>query len=134
MGNIENRLFILILSLWITGCTSSNMLDEEYRTNQLRELYPAEVTTKSKIHERLQSKPNVLIERPENGWEDYDDPLLSQKLLTIEKQTGKRIQRVERYIKHDPRSSSDFYSLCNLWYYYDSEERLVDVVWEHHTD
>ena len=110
------------------------MLDKEYRTNKLREIYPAEVTTKSDIHKKLQSKPNLLIARPETGWTDFDDTSLSQKLLSIEDQTQKDIQLVERYMTYDPRSSFDFYSLCSLWFYYDSADRVVDVEWEYHTD
>lgn len=110
------------------------MLDKEFRTNKLREIYPAEVTTKSDIHEKLQTKPDFVIERPKNGWIGFIDSSLSRKLLKIENQTKKNIQLVERYLMYDPRSSFDFYSLCNLWFYYDSEDRLIDVEWEWHTD
>ncbi|MCU0858599.1 MAG: hypothetical protein MUC65_09385 [Pontiellaceae bacterium] len=131
---MKNTLYILILSLWVAGCTSSNMLNKEYRTNKLREIYPAEVTTKSDIHKKLQTNPDLVIERPETGWIGFNDSSLSQKLLKIEDQTQKDIKLVERYVTYDPRSSFDFYSLCSLWFYYDSEDRVVDVEWEWHTD
>lgn len=56
------------------------------------------------------------------------------RLLSIENQTQKKIQLVENYVTYDPRSSFDFYSLCSLWFYYDSEDRLIDVEWEYYTD
>lgn len=117
-----------------SGCASPRMLDKTYRTDKLREVYPAGITSREDVQTALQTRPELSFGRPEMGWAHHASAVLSRKMPAMEEQIGKEVFLVERYLMPDPRSSFDLFSVCNLWFYYDAGEKLVDVEWEWHTD
>ncbi len=125
---MKNILHIITLSLCVAGCANPYMWDKTYRTNKLREVYPSEVTSREDVHNRLEQEPDLITERPENGWSNQS------VYFEVEKRTGKEITLVERYRMYDPRSSVDYFGLCYLWFYYDSADRVIDVEWEYLSD
>jgi len=135
---MKSHLQLWLVALFIgvagSGCTTPNMLDPEYRSNQLRTVFPAE-TSRTDIQLKLKSKkPTLSVERPASGWIEHSTPYLSKKIPAVEARTGKEIKLVERYLMADSRHSMDFLSLCNVWFYYDDASRLADVEWAWHTD
>ncbi len=118
----------------ISGCTSPKMYDKAYRTNTLREMYPPEITSREDIHKKIESKPSLLEKCPDVGWDHHKNVSLVQKIQEIEKTSSKEILYVEMYSLPDPKSSFDFFSLCRIWFYYDSKDKIVDVEWTYQSD
>ena len=133
MNRIQLLCFAIIFII-LSGCTSSKMYDKQFRTNNLRQIYPPGKTSQEYIHKKMRSKPNLFAKRPPQGWEYHRNVYLGQKIKKSEKNTGKNVQSVERYMIPDPKHSSDFLSLCNIWFYYDSGNKVVDVEWEYQSD
>ena len=123
-----------IIVIILSGCASSEMYDKQFRTNKLRKIYPPGKTSQEYIHKKMQSKPNLFEKRPPQGWEYHRSVYLEQKIQKLEKKIGKKILCVERYMLPDSRSSFDFLSLCNIWFYYDAGNKVVDVEWEYKSD
>ena len=74
-------------------------------------------------------EPSLSIARPEAGWQVDSSELVPWKALSAEMRTGKAVELVERYWGPD-----GFLSLCYCWFYYDAEDRLVDVEWQYCSD
>lgn len=123
-----------IIAAALSGCASPRMLDKTYRTDKLRETYPSGITSREDVQTALKTRPELSSGRPAMGWAHHANAVLSRKMPAMEEQIGKEVVLVERYLMPDPRSSIDPFSLCNLWFYYDAGEKLVDVEWEWHTD
>ncbi len=125
---------LLIIAMVISGCIRPNMYDKAYRTNMLREMYPPEITSREDIHKKIESKPVLLERRPVAGWKNHGDISMAQNIQEIEKTSSKEIQYVEMYLLPDPKSSFDFFSLCRIWFYYDSRDKIVDLEWVYQSD
>jgi hypothetical protein len=128
-----NRVFTLLCAVALLfgsfGCkdVSSGKYAAE-RTAKLRELY-SPGTSKEAIHAKWAGKPDFVASRPAGGWSAYPNKYLAAALNTVETNTGKQVASVERFWGPD-----GFLSLARCWYYYDSDDRLVDVEWEYMSD
>ena len=111
----------------LSGCQSYEQHSAE-RTAKLRELYPPG-TSKEAIHAKWGSKPDFSASRPTDGWKVYPNKYLAKVVNTLETKTGKKIDSLERFWGADGLSS-----LARCYYYYDSDDRLVDVEWEYMSD
>ncbi len=127
-------LIVLVAAIACPGCTAPRIMDKTYRTDKLREMYPAGITSREDVQTRLQLKPDLSAKRPETSWVHHANAVLAHKMPALEEKQGTKLFLAERYLVPDPRSSFDLFSLCNMWFYYDGEEKLVDVEWEWHTD
>lgn len=116
------------------GCASKDMFDPTIRTNQYRQDYPPVITSRSDVRGKLKTKPVYSEQRPSMGWQSHANSYLVQKTQKIESSQGRQIFSIEKYILPDSRSSLDFLSLCQLWFYYDMDEKVVDVEWLYQSD
>jgi len=110
------------------------MFDKEVRREKLLKLYPPEITSRADIHEKLFGEPESAESRPEKGWQSLPNSYLAEKVQKAETRNNKKISSVEVYLMPDSRSSLDFTSLCRLTFYYDIDEKVVDVEWDYASD
>ena len=114
----------------LSGCKSvSSPQYAAERTAKLREMYPPGTSKQAVQAKWQQTKPDFTASRPSNGWEAWPNKNLAQVLIALETKTGQKIETVERYWGPD-----GFLSLARVWYYYDSNDRIIDVEWEYMSD
>jgi hypothetical protein len=121
-------LLLLVAFFGASGCVSHN----EYaarRTAQLREIYPAGMTRESIQTRWGQTKPEFSATRPANGWSTYTNQVIAKQLMALETATGKNIQSLEQYWGPD-----GLFSLCYCWFFYDADNKIVDVEWQYKSD
>ena len=124
-----NRFLMFVVTLGLlAGCQSYEQHAAD-RTAQLRLLYPRG-TPKQAVHDKWSGhQPDFSASRPTDGWNAYPNKYLAEALTTVETKTGKKIESVERFWGPD-----GFLSLARCWYYYDADDRIVDVEWEYMSD
>jgi hypothetical protein len=101
------------------------------RTEQLRRIYPAGMS-REEVRAKWNNrglKPDFSASRPTNGWGSYPNQYLGQAMKDLEAKSGKEIEIVDRYWGPD-----GWMSLCNCWYYFDSNSKLIDVEWQSKSD
>lgn len=121
-------IFGLLLAFCFAGCTSYEV-HAARRSEELRRIYPIGITRSDVQNKWGASRPDFTALRPAGGWESEPDRFISKQLLLVESRTKKDVIRVDRYWGAD-----GFMSLCYCWYYFDSEEKLVDVEWQYKSD
>jgi hypothetical protein len=132
MLNLRQRFKLLSICLALSSILSACASYQEHaarRTARLREIYPQGTSRKQVQAKWGQINPDFSASRPPNGWEVYQSPFVRTKLANVERNTGKRVDLVERYWGPD-----GLWSLCYCWYFYDSEDRIVDVEWQYKSD
>ena len=117
----------LALALVAFVPTACRSIDPEYRTEVLRELYPAGVTSRDDVRERWNgSGPLLTAWRPYRGWVSSSETAAAERALEVAERTGLQVELVERYWGADGISGG----LCYCWYFYDAECRVIDVAWQ----
>jgi len=117
---------IVLVCLTITGCVSHYPAN---RTARLRQIYPPGMPRQEVQTKWGQIKPEFSAVRPPDGWEAYQDQYISKKLKNVEVTSGKKVDSVDRYWGPD-----GWLSLCYCWYFYGSDEKIVDVEWQYKSD
>lgn len=93
-------------------------------------MYPPGTTTRADVQKRWNnSEPNEFEVRPAGGWDSSPHREMAAHVAGIEKRNGKTVSRWERRMGAD-----GWFSLSNCWYYYDEQDRVVDVEWEYQSD
>jgi hypothetical protein len=119
---------ILLAWLTVTGCVSYQEHAAK-RTDGLRLMYPPGMSKQEVQAKWGQTKPDLSVPRPANGWDAYPNQYLAKKLKDVEAKARKEVAFLDRYWGPD-----GLWSLCYCWYFYDSGERLVDVEWQYKSD
>ncbi|MCA8981026.1 MAG: hypothetical protein H6831_15605 [Planctomycetes bacterium] len=112
--------------LALAACRSTSV---EHRTQGLRELYPADTTTRADVRTSLGGGPILSVTRPEAGWESCSDVDVANRADDVAMETGRQVELVERYILPD-----GLFGLCYCWFFYDEDDRVVDVAWQYCSD
>jgi hypothetical protein len=116
-----------MLALPLGSCRSTSV---DYRTDQLREMYPAGTTTRDDVQDRWNGMhPLLSVERPDEGWESCTQAVVARRAHEVSERTGQRVELVERYWGPD-----GWFGLCYCWYFYDAELHVVDVAWQYCSD
>jgi hypothetical protein len=129
------RTFVLF-SLALTVCvavTNCGSLEnyEADRRQRLLEIYPLGTTTRAEVQQKWgQAKWDFSETRPAAGWGAATNRFVGDRALISEQRTGQPVHRIEGQLAPDGLSGS----LCRCWFYYDKDDRLVDVDWQWHTD
>jgi hypothetical protein len=124
----------LVLS-WVTlvlsGC-GSFANNEADRRQQLLAIYPPGKTTRADVQQRwgTDRQWDFSETRPAAGWAAATNAFVGGRALTSEQRTGQSVHRIEGELAPDGISGG----LCRCWFYYDQNDRLVDVDWQWHTD
>lgn len=125
-------LLLLVFSVvagFSTGCASYPEIAEAHRQRLLK-IYPLHLTTRSEVASRwAPTKPELSYERPPTGWLALGTDYVGKKADAVEKTIAGHVARVERYFGVD-----GLFSLCRCWFYYDADEKLVDVEWQYVSD
>ncbi len=100
------------------------------RRERLLALYPPGTLTRTDVHARFKDRPPTnLLTRPTEGWPASEYPIAAARAVESERRTGKEVQTVERYLTAD-----GLFSLCYIWFYYDTDDRLTDTEWQWSSD
>jgi len=91
-------------------------------------MYPPGMS-RAEIQAKWGGKPDFSALRPPTGWKSYSNSYLGKKLATLETKSGRRIDSVDRYWGPD-----GLWSLAYVWYYFDSDSKLIDVEWQYKSD
>lgn len=127
---------LLLIAFVAGGCQSYEQYGAE-RRGELLTIYPPGVTTRTSVAERWgPDRPREFpryyaATRPAPGWEAFDIPTVGRQALASEKRVGRAVASLERYHGPDGRR---FLGLCYVWYYYDGDDRLIDVEWQGASD
>lgn len=138
-ASLRQVVFLALAVLVLAGCSSSKY-DPVYRRQKLLEIYPLGTTTRADVVARWSGKkPDFSIERPAGGWSalaplsingrQANVAFLIDQALVAEKRSGVLVHRLERFWGAD-----GMFSLCYCWFYYDLNEKLVDVEWQYMSD
>jgi hypothetical protein len=92
------------------------------RTAELRAEYPPGRTTRTDVASRQGHAPMVTLARPGTGW-------TARIVLDAETRTGALIARADEYVS-PAGTSAGLLTLAHVWYFYDRDDHVVDVVWE----
>lgn len=115
--------------LAVTSCRSPEV-DERERSAELRQLYPPGSTTRADVQAKWESaEPGISVVRPAAGWQACPNESVRDRVLEVEARTWESVLLAERYWGPD-----GLFSLCYCWFYYDAEDRLVDVEWQYCSD
>ncbi len=113
----------LVLVLLLSACApASPSQTAAQRTAELRAEYPPGKTTRAEVAARLGHAPEIALTRPSTGW-------TSPVVLDAETRTGALIARAEKYVS-PTGTSAGLLTLAHVWYFYDRDDLVVDVVWE----
>ena len=127
------RLSLLVFVLTLLAEAANHVSAEQYAARtpplKLRELYPPGMSKQAVQAKWGETKPDFFASRPTSGWESYPKQNMAKILIAHEARTGKQIESFERYWGPD-----GFLSLARCYYYYDSNDCLVDVEWEYMSD
>jgi len=99
------------------------------RREQLLADYDLGKTTRAEIDGRWKHA-DLRGVRPTNGWVAFAPKFVGDRMRASEQRTGRAVYGFDRYMVPDGWSGG----LCNLWFYYDEQDKLVDADWEYHTD
>ena len=99
------------------------------RTARLRRIYPQGTSREAVQSKWRDGKPDFSALRPTAGWASHQNHFIAEKLQDVEASTGRKVEFVDRYWGPD-----GFSSLCYCWYFYDSENNIVDVEWQYRSD
>ena len=118
------------LGLVLSGCGSLENYEVK-RRDRLLEIYPPGQTTRADVQQKWgHTKWDFSETRPAAGWAAATNRFIGARALTSEQRTGQPVHRIEGDLAPDGLSGS----LCRCWFYYDKDDRLVDVDWQWHTD
>jgi hypothetical protein len=118
---------IAVFSL-ISSCGSLENHEAD-RREQLLAIYPPGKTTRTDVQQRWGNPRWDFSEtRPAAGW--ATNRFVGARALTSEQRTGQPVHRIEGHLAPDGISGG----LCRCWFYYNEDDRLVDVDWQWHTD
>ena len=102
--------------------------DEDARQELLQQI-PVGALSRSEVHAREDgAEPSNAWQRPPEGWSD-DEYGYNAWCRRSESRTGTQVARAERYLH--PRG---VFGLSYWWYFYDADDRLVDVDWQWTSD
>ena len=116
----------LLMLAWLlgNGCASPEQRAQK-RHDDLAAQFPPGKTTRGTVLQHFSySEAEVSEFRPRAGWEKCRNPEVARLCTARERALGKRINRCERY------SSGDLFTVGVIWFYYDLEDRLLDVEWQ----
>jgi hypothetical protein len=126
---LVGALTLLVAGL-LVGCASPDHYDPVKRREKLLVLYPPGKTTRADVTARWGDQPaTTTAKRPAAGWAAYEFPGIAERCLASEKRTGKRVDSCERRLGTD-----GMFALCYCWFYYDRQDRIVDVEWQWSSD
>jgi hypothetical protein len=100
------------------------------RRLELLVLYPPGKTNRSEVESKwAPTQPDLSEIRPAAGWGSSLNAEVRKRVAASELRTGKAVYRTDRYT-----GLEDLFSLCYCWFYYDEQDRVVDVEWQYHSD
>ena len=104
---------------------------ERGRSDRLREMYPRG-TARADVIDRFKQQPNVSELRPAAGWAALLEPkaYLAERAAGAEGRVGRSPARLDVYVAYP----DGVFSLCNVWFYYDEQDRVLDTEWQYHSD
>ncbi len=113
----------LALALLLSACTYETAAERNaQRTAELRAEFPPGTTHRADVLERYGRAPEISLARPSEGW---DEGIVRD----AEERTGSEVARAEKYVA-PTGTSAGFMTLEHVWYFYDRDEALVDVVFQ----
>jgi len=129
-----SKLAFVLSSIAVLGITAGCGSLENYeaeRRERLLAIYPPGKTTRTDVQQRWgNSQWDFSETRPAAGWTTATNRFVADRALTSEQRTGQAVYRIEGELAPDGISGG----LCRCWFYYDKDDRLVDVDWQWHTD
>jgi hypothetical protein len=132
--DIFGFLIVVAVAAAAAGCSSA-AYDPKVRRERLLAVYPPGETTRADVQGRwAPTTPNLTVARPVDGWSALDNPRVRERIAASELRTGKPVHLVDCYVGPDARNSFDFFGLCDCWFYFDAENKVVDAEWQYHTD
>ena len=115
---------LLLAALLLSACAETAAEDARYaerESAQLRAQFPPGKSTRAEVAARW-GKPETTLTRPSIGWS-------LPFVLDVEQKTGAYVARVEKYVG-PTATSAGFLTLEHVWFFYDSDENVVDAEWE----
>jgi hypothetical protein len=82
------------------------------------------------VIERFRAQPDISELRPESGWAASPKPNLAERAAHAEMRVGRSPTRLDVYVAYP----DGIFSLCNVWFYYDEADRVLDTEWQYHSD
>ena len=79
---------------------------------------------------KYREEPDYSRTRPPQGWSALPEKGIAERALRSEQRTGRSADRVDLWIA----VPHDMFSLCNVWFYYGENDKLVDAEWQWHSD
>jgi len=129
MSRAGAALSLLAALLLLGGCGGSLADHARARSAELAAQVPPGKTTRADVQARFgPTPPPISMTRPPDGWARILSRVAS-KAVASERRTGRTPARVERYLTPD-----GLFSLCYCWFYYDADDRVIDVEWEYASD
>jgi len=122
-----SRLILLCLCVVLTGCGAtqdSSLSHAEKRRQQLLEVYPIGKATRGDVAKSLRRPAESAFGRPAAGWEAEPDWVVRSYAARAENRINRQIAKLERYFGTDGSSQ------CYYWFYYDSQDLLLDTEWQ----
>ena len=102
---------------------------EQGRSDRLREMYP-QGTARADVIARFKAEPKISELRPAAGWVALPKPYLAERVAGAEQRVGRSPARLDVYVAYP----DGVFSLCNVWFYYDENDRVLDTEWQYHSD
>ena len=102
---------------------------EQGRSDRLREMYPRG-TARADVIERFKQEPEISELRPAAGWASLPKAFLAERGARAEQRVGGSPARLDVYVAYP----DGVFSLCNVWFYYDESDRVLDTEWQYHSD
>jgi hypothetical protein len=122
--------FALTLAIAVNGCGSLESYEAK-RRDQLLATCPPGKTTRADVQQKWgHTQWDFSETRPAAGWAASTNRFVGARALTSEQRTGQPVYRIEGDLAPDAISGG----LCRCWFYYDKDDRIVDVDWQWHTD
>ena len=124
------NLFVALAPLtFVASCTSMEHIASDKREDLLK-IYPLETTSRTDVAEKQYPiEPELSRARPDEGWGVAKEPFIANRLPTIEANTGNTVAVFDRYYAPD-----DLFALCRVWYFFDENNKLIDLEWNYVND
>lgn len=115
----------LVIPLFVVACAAS--LTDAERHQRIVTTFPLQTTTRDDVTRRVATHADFSRERPSTGWSA--DDAVGQRCLAQERRNVARVHRVDRYLLPE-----GIFSLGYYWFYFDSDDHLIDAEWQYASD